>query len=65
MARLTKPITGKYTCSCANCDEIEAWIENMGGDISNMCVNCPIQALANKLAAYEDKEEEDETEKDI
>lgn len=57
MARLTNPAVGKYTCSCANCDEIEAWIEDMGGDTAHMCVNCPIQALVNKLAVYEDEEE--------
>lgn len=56
MARLTNGV--KRECRCGNCDQIEEWIENMGGDIENMCDGCPIQAAMNKLADFEDKEEE-------
>lgn len=55
MARLTQQ--RKIECRCGNCDEIEAWIEDMGGDTAHMCINCPVQVLVNKLAEYEDEEE--------
>jgi hypothetical protein len=57
MKRLTRP-KDEYPCRIANCREIEHWIENMGGNYENMCENCPIQPIVNKLAEYEDKDYE-------
>ena len=57
MARLTRE-KDKFVCRIADCYKIESWIEDMDGDTSNMCDNCPIMPIVNKLAEYEDKEYE-------
>ena len=57
--RLTRK-KDNYPCRIKNC-YIEDWVlEHIvkGELIGNLCNDCPIEPLVNKLAEYEDREEE-------
>ena len=53
MKRLTRPID-IYPCRMADGCPVEKWIMDLGGDISNVCISCPIEEYINTLAMYED-----------
>lgn len=58
MERMTRP-KDKYECRIAGGCPIEGWMmECIEGElVRNPCDECPIMPIVNKLAEYEDKEE--------
>ena len=56
--RLTRK-KDEYECRIANCNA-EEWMNKLYGDFppENLCDNCPFESFVNKLAEFEDKEEE-------
>jgi hypothetical protein len=59
MERMTRP-KDKYECRIAGGCPIEGWMmECIEGElVRNPCDECPIMPIVNKLAEYEDMEEE-------
>lgn len=50
----------EYKCRIADGCSVELWLENHGVDIydpAELCLDCPFEKIINKLADYEDKEE--------
>ena len=59
MARMTRP-KDEYECRIAGGCTIENWIlECTDGELifDCLCDNCPVMPIVNKLAEYEDLEE--------
>ena len=55
--RLTR-VKDDFPCRIKGC-EIEDWLIDLYGDLpvnADVCANCPVMKICNKLAAYEDKE---------
>lgn len=56
MERLTRPYD-EYECRLKNCN-LEEWMKSIYGEYPdfeiNICDNCPVIIIANKLAEYED-----------
>ena len=65
MKRMTRP-KDKYECRIAGGCPIENWmLECVEGElVRSPCVECPIMPIINKLAEYEDLEEEVENNRD-
>ena len=60
MARLTRK-KDQYPCRIAGGCPVEDWLIDSGAildDSTRLCDNCPIEKYINKLAEYEDKEED-------
>ena len=59
MARMTRP-KDKYECRIAGGCPIEDWMmECIEGElVRNPCDECPMMPIINKLAVYEDMEDE-------
>lgn len=60
MSRLTRP-KDRYECRIAGGCPAEDWICECtnDGELANLpCATCPFEKYINKLAEYEDKEEE-------
>ena len=57
MARMTRP-KDEYKCRIVGGCPIEDWIlECIDGElIRDLCDNCPVMSIVNKLAEYEDLE---------
>lgn len=51
----------EYECRIGGC-EVENWVSSFRNDKIDFCETCPFMKYINKLAEYEDREEESNNE---